>query len=119
MTRYQGHTGNIGLDALKRELVTKGRLRPVEDVLSPVVSSGRSPQPITPRPAQDTIPAEDWTPPEPQVVRSRKEQRKYRRTGAEDHAHDLASAGSCACTKTTACALHALLVERRWHARPS
>jgi hypothetical protein len=104
------------LDRLQRELVTEGRVRPVVDVLSSALSSG-SPQ-HTPGPAQDDGAPVDWTSPTPQLVRSRKEQRRRRFTRGDDYHRDLAGAAcKCGTEPGQLCGLHARLGHRR-HVRP-
>jgi hypothetical protein len=102
------------LDQLQRELVTEGRIRPVVDVLAPALSS-----PPSAGPAQDDGAPVDWTSPTPQLVRSRKEQRRLRYTYVAETEADRAGA-ACACgyEKGEMCGIHARLGHRR-HVRPA
>jgi hypothetical protein len=85
------------LERLKRELLAPAR---------PVVHS------IT---AEEQVRVRDV----PQLVRSRKEQRRRRFTGVEHYEDDRAGR-PCACgtTPDELCALHARLVGHRRHVRP-
>jgi hypothetical protein len=100
------------LDRLQRGLVTEGRIRPVVDVLAPALAMG---------PAQGNVqvPVEDWTPPTPQLVRSRKEQRRIRFTYVTETEADRAGAPCpCGFEQGQVCGIHARLGHRR-HVRPA
>lgn len=101
MTRYQGKVGNVGLDQLKRELVTPTGTRPVEDVQALPLATPEELDRVLPRTGKA----------QPLNSRHRARERRV-------HLRMDKAGAPCACDDRTPCLAHAGITGRRRWLRP-